>query len=126
MALVVAAIMPTLRPGRLGWLAVGVVTAGGMAAGLLVDRFAVCCNFMVIHRYGYPYPWLARSAEYEQVTSFDRDPPTFDADATWALIDRPTMFAVLIFWACAGLVLVLAVQLVRRALSAGRAPSVPS
>ncbi|MDQ1644132.1 MAG: hypothetical protein QOJ50_316, partial [Cryptosporangiaceae bacterium] len=58
-ALCLAAVWPTFRPGR--WTTAGFVLAGMAAAPATywIRRWDVCCEFVWVGSYGYPWRWGA-------------------------------------------------------------------
>lgn len=116
LAMAVAGMWPGLLTGSIVWLAVTVMTIGGVGLGIVfAQRSDICCMFTVSRRYGYPYPWIDQSASYETLTG-NAPPATFDSDAVWSL-DWPRFIFSVGFWLC---IAVASVVLVRASVALSR------
>jgi hypothetical protein len=118
------------RPLRLTWwqwLVVGAAGVGGTAASLLISRESGCCLFVFHVRSGYPFDFTGWSIGLDSVVS--------PAEAHLAARQRPAdvrhgfdpvpMVVDGVFWAYAGLLVLLPVrQLVRLGRRRGSARSV--
>jgi hypothetical protein len=82
------------RPSRPGILAAALVTVGGLVIGALPATTVVCCLFDYAVRHGFPFTFLAR------------DPGGW----RWG---GPQLVADLLFWACVGLFVLVAVAAFR-------------
>lgn len=96
-----------------------VVTAGfalgGTAAGLLVERSQVCCEFAYVAERGWPFHLAARGAVADDPETAFRLAPA----SNWA-VDAVSLAADLVVWSYAGLLLVVLVVLARRLRSRRR------
>lgn len=116
LAMAAAGMWPNLLKGSIVWLAVAVLTIGGMGLGaVFAQRSDICCMFTVSRRHGYPYPWIDQSASYETLTG-NAPPATFDSDAVWSL-DWPRFVLSVGFWVCSA---VASVVLVRASVALSR------
>ena len=82
--------------GPAGYAGFGAVLTGGMLVSALPANHAVCCMTVYSVRHGYPFTFLAR-----------------DDGGGWH-VDSPQLVADLLFWAYAGLIVLVLVAMARR------------
>jgi hypothetical protein len=92
-------------PGAVGYLSGGVVAAAGVLVTSVPVTTTVCCMSGFTVRHGYPFTFLARN-----------DGP---GEAGRWHVDSQHLLADLLFWGYAGLLVLVAVTLLRRAASPG-------
>ena len=83
------------RPGAAGYVAGGVVAAGGLAISGWPVSNTVCCMYAFSVRHGWPFTFMARD------------------EGRWH-VDSQHLLADLLFWGYAGLIVLVAIALVRR------------
>jgi hypothetical protein len=91
-------------------VAIGVVAALGTAAGLAVERTAVCCAFAYHQTRGFPFPWMGRGFEWPDYLDDNQLAARMNG-LGWELRSGEHAVANVIFWAFVALILVVAVRL---------------
>jgi hypothetical protein len=87
----------------------------GTAAGLLAAQSRVCCEFAAITDRGWPFHWAQRGAVADDPETAAR----LARSASWT-VDLLSLVADLLIWSYVGLIVVVAVVLVRRARTGGK------
>lgn len=106
-------------PRRATTIAMAVSAPAGTVAGLLAGRTQTCCSYAYVVDRGWPLRWAQRAA-------FASDPDVarrMSSSANWT-VDLPSVAADLLVWGYAGMLLVVALVLVRR-VREGREASRP-
>lgn len=112
LALAVAAVRPGLLRGWRTWLAVIVLTALTMAsATYAVLKIDLCCMYVSRERYGYPYLWIGKYAEYESLSAAPR--------AVYWQADWPLFLVNLWFCACAVIAFVVVIRAIGKNIARG-------
>ncbi|XVU24751.1 hypothetical protein ACQPZJ_47350 [Actinoplanes sp. CA-054009] len=96
-------------PGRVTAIVMAVFAVAGTAAGLAVSKSQLCCMFGFIVDRGWPFTWASRGASADDSETAIR----LAADADWS-VNVVSLSADLLLFSYAGLLLTVAVVLLRR------------
>lgn len=106
-------------PGRLVFAAAGATGLGGTAAGLTVRSAELCCMFGYGEGRGWPYEWLGRGAVADTAAEAQR----LAEAASWGVYSPLALLVDVTVWAYTGLVLIVVIGLIRRAVRRETGPT---
>lgn len=109
-----------LRPSPPGVIATVAVALAGTGAGLVHVSESLCCMFAYLVGRGYPFEWLRRGHTAETAAAAKSQALQQAWTPNWH-----SLLADAVFWGAAGVLLVVAVALVRRTMRRRRSPDRP-